>query len=791
MYPIAKTDSSGATRSLLGHCLDVALAAQYIISSPILNARISRVAGVEINDVHIARLAVLAGLHDAGKALAGFQERITGHSRGTSHLAELLAVLKADQGTQQALRLDLLAKWFDNPAVAIYTSVCHHGSPIPLQSIQQHLAHVPSYLATTVLGHDPRSEIRNLVNALLEHFPQAQERAPSLHITPTFQHLLAGVIMTADWMGSSLPVSGDNYRPGELMNILERTSWSGWYSGAAPEAVLGDDQPMGAQTVIGSVAIDGPLVIVEAPTGSGKTETAVMHAMRLVQAGKVDGMYFAVPTRAAATELHHRVATLATHVHPALQGRVVRAVPGMLETDPWQGGVTSWAVASPKRVFAAPIAVGTIDQAMMSVLRTRHAWMRHALLSRHLLVIDEVHASDPYMAAIVHSLIRRHIDVGGYVLAMSATLGEGMRARLENRACRSFEASVQMDYPVVTAGDVSLTFPAPRPRTVQVSLTTKTDALAAAIKTVESGGCALVIRSTVDSAIETYDSLDGNGLPLMLHHSRYADHDRRLLDDRVVSTLGKRGTREPLLIIATQTVEQSLDIDADVLVSDPCPADVLLQRLGRLYRHRAGTPTAYVIEPDEIDTVVPRVLRLLDDKPAQMPTGYEWAYVYQNLLSVHETLAWLRTHGRITVPDDSRVLVEMATHPEHLATLAEQLGGSWEALWQRLYGRDIAQRQAAEAGLIDWDRPYEDALVDEHLPTRLGEGKVTVVLATNSTLASPLDGKPIDAIAVPGRWLRGVPPDTCADVLSSSNGVSRLRVGGVTLIYSELGLQRD
>jgi CRISPR-associated endonuclease/helicase Cas3 len=275
----------------------------------------------------------------------------------------------------------------------------------------------------------------------------------------------------------------------------------------------------------------------------------------------------------------------------------------------------------------------------------------------------------------------------------------------------------------------------------------------------------------------------------MLHHSRYADHDRRLLDDRVVATLGKRGTREPLLIIATQTVEQSLDIDADLLVSDPCPADVLLQRMGRLYRHRAGTPTAYVIEPDTIDAVVPRVLRLLEDKPVQMPAGYEWAYVYQNLLSVHETVAWLRAHGRITVPDDSRALVETATHPEHLAILAKQLGGGWEALWQRLYGRDIAQRQAAEAGLIDWDRPYEDALVDEHLPTRLGEGKVTVALAANSQLLPPLDGKPIDAIAVPGRWLCGVPPDTCADLLSSSNGVYRLRVGDVPIIYSERGLQ--
>jgi CRISPR-associated endonuclease/helicase Cas3 len=787
--PIAKTDSTGATRSLVAHCVDVALSAKAIVSKPVLRARLSHAAGIALEDVHAERLAVLAGLHDAGKALAGFQERITGHGHGTSHLAELLAVLKADQDTQRALRLDLLAQWFDNPAAAIFTSVCHHGSPVALQAIQQHLAHVPAYLSTTVLGHDPCSEIRNLVGTLLAYFPDAQDDAPRLSMRPTFQHLLAGVIMIADWLGSSLPVLGDDYRPSDVAEILNRTAWSDWYSGAAPQAVLGPFQPMGAQTVIGSVSTTENLVIIEAPTGTGKTEAALIHAMRLVEAGKVDGMYFAVPTRAAATELHNRVAELVTRIHPLLKGRVVRAVPGMLETDPWQGGATTWALASPKRTFAAPIAVGTIDQAMMSALRTRHAWMRHALLSRHLLVIDEVHASDPYMMSIVYSLVRRHIDLGGYVLAMSATLGERIRAVLEGRPIQAFNESVDKPYPVVQAGKRFISFAA-SVRTTKIQLTTRGDALAAAREAVAKGGCALVIRSTVDSAIETYSSLAKDGVPAMLHHSRYADHDRRLLDDRIVSTLGKFGTREPMLVIATQTAEQSLDIDADLLVSDPCPADVLLQRLGRLYRHRPGVPNAYVIAPDDISTVVPVVLRLLDNKATKMPGGYEWAYVYQNLLSVHETLAWLRKHGSIRVPQDSRPLVESTTHPMHLATVAEHLGGAWNTLWQKLYGRDVAQRQAGQSGLIDWSRPYENALVDEYLPTRLGGGKVTVAFEKRDTLKSPFDGALIDALPVPARWLHGVEPETYAEIRSAENNVYRLRVGSLAITYSELGLQK-
>ena len=134
------------------------------------------------------------------------------------------------------------------------------------------------------------------------------------------------------------------------------------------------------------------------------------------------------PRGRPATELHERISDLMTAVHPDLKGKVVRAVPGMIETDAARDihdeAGRSWALQGPKRVFAAPVAVGTVDQAMLSILRVRHSWLRAACLSRQLLVIDEVHASDPYMSGIIGALVDRHLDLGGYVLAMSATLGE-------------------------------------------------------------------------------------------------------------------------------------------------------------------------------------------------------------------------------------------------------------------------------------------------------------------------------------------------------------------------------
>jgi hypothetical protein len=118
----------------------------------------------------------------------------------------------------------------------------------------------------------------------------------------------------------------------------------------------------------------------EAPTGSGKTEAALIRADRLVAAGVVDGMYFAVPTRSAATELHDRISKVMGNVHATLPGRVVCAVPGMLDVDRppgiWDEPATpTWALGSTRRVMSAPIAVGTIDQTMLTQLRTRHSWL--------------------------------------------------------------------------------------------------------------------------------------------------------------------------------------------------------------------------------------------------------------------------------------------------------------------------------------------------------------------------------------------------------------------------------
>jgi CRISPR-associated endonuclease/helicase Cas3 len=760
---------------LIGHSFDVALATQQLLHSPTVVNRLAHAAGMELTEVHLARLTVLAGLHDVGKTVNGFQERINGRGHGTSHLAEILGAIMANRSVAEAVGIPVFSQWFSGPngaGRALFASICHHGGPVSSTAITDAKVDTAEQIRAGE-DYDPLQEIQSLFACLLERFPLARQSASPLQWTPAMDHLFAGLVMLADWMGSSLPVIGANDRPEAVAEVMASLPWTGGASGADAFSIL-PGPAMGAQIAIGDV--DDRLVIVEAPTGTGKTETAVLHALKLMNQGAVDGFYFAVPTRSAATELHGRIAALVGQHSPALAGRVVRAVAGQLDTDPWQRDTQSWAIGCSKRIMAASVAVGTIDQAMLSVLRARHAWMRHAALSRLLLVVDEAHASDPYMAEVVRTLVGQHVQLGGYALLMSATLGESMRADIERRPRLSLSDACKVTYPSVAGVSV----PAPAVSS-SISIQPYNQAVVAAAECWRAGGCALVIRSTVDGARAAAQELRAVGVRVLLHHSRFADIDRRYLDQQVIGAIGKQGTREPIVIVATQTCEQSLDIDADLLVCDPAPADVLLQRRGRLGRHRPDAVLPMIIvDAGDVDRIAKAVANLSQGKRVRMPAGAEWAYVY-DLISTVATMEWLEGRTVIRVPDDVREWVEIATHPESLDQVAAAHG--WDSVLAAATGGTMALRQAAASVSLDFRRWYMEQPVVDDVATRFGDGCITVELYDD--LISPLTGEAINAWSIPARWLKGVPAGTLARVQDQT-----VTVGNVMLSYTADGLSR-
>jgi CRISPR-associated endonuclease/helicase Cas3 len=770
---IAKTDRTGATRSLVGHSLDVAQAAQNILSTGVTRARLSSLAGFPLTEVHIDRLSVLVGLHDFGKATRGFQVRI-GALAGADggHLAEAHAGLrhsKVSAALAAAMRGPVISGWCVNPASMFDALIGHHGQPIPEPDIQRCAATASTTWARAPSGYDPIAEVQVLVDALFAAFPKCMSAAAPFPDDTRFEHAVAGLTMGADWLGSSLAVLGPEDRRADVASTLASLPWADWHSGALHEAMLGGHTARSAQVAALTLPLE-QMAIIEAPTGSGKTEASLTWASRLVEAGLVDGLYFAVPTRSAATELHARISALMTAAHPYLRGKIVRAVPGSIETD--DGTLTTWAVGSSRKTQSAPVAVGSIDQALLSQVKNRHAWMRSLWLSRHLLIIDEVHASDTYTGELMLRLVYEHTRAGGYVLAMSATLGEAFRSKLESRAVLPFAQAVARDYPIVTSGLNRMPVAAPG-RSVRVRMDGYKAAMARAVRAARANEAVLWIRSTVTNAIDDWEQFRRQGVPVILHHSRYADEDRAWLDAQVLGVIGLHGQRRGVVIVGTQTLEQSLDIDADLLVSDACPADVLLQRLGRLYRHRAGTPLAVLIHPEPWETYV---------GASRFQALQRWHFVYSPLM-VRTTVEWVAARGLVRVPEDVRELVEKATHPEHLAARAQVYGPQWMAIEASMGAAAMQARQQALAGLIDRSAHYRNNLVSDRVPTRLGDGTVEVSVRG---LASPFTNRPIASVPIREMWISNVPQGT--EGVVRQPGV--IDVGGVLFSYDQRGLGR-
>src|SRR5690606_9862902 len=177
-----------------------------------------------------------------------------------------------------------------------------------------------------------------------------------------------------------------------------------------------------------------------------------------------------------------------------------------------------------------------------------------------------------------------------------------------------------------------------------------------------------------------------------LHHSRFAPEDRELLDRAVEQALSPVPAKRPsggLIVIGTQTLEQSLDIDADMLVTDLCPADVLLQRMGRLHRHALPRPQGF--EAPRCVVLAPEgglgsfVAPKFENGLGMFAGG---GGVYQNLHACELTRRLVIKHPEWVIPRMNRLLVESATHPERIEVLNEELGPAWENYWNRVYGAD-------------------------------------------------------------------------------------------------------
>lgn len=541
------------------------------------------------------------------------------------------------------------------------------------------------------------------------------------------------------------------------------------------------------------------LFILEDVTGAGKTEAALILTHRLMAAGKAQGIYFGLPTMATANAMFRRMsdACLALYQPDSRPGLMLAHSArhlvsefnqsiwriddaGSEEPDdrqPYNQGCAAWFTDSNKKALLADVGVGTLDQAMMAVMPFKHNNLRLLGLKNKVLLADEIHACDAYMSFILESLIEKQARDGNPTILLSATLSQQQRDRLVAAFIRGAGCTGEAprlghdDYPwltQVTPAKVISTHVAARKeveRSVRVNwLHSEQACIAHILEAVQQGKCVAWVRNSVDDAIRSWRQLIAGGAEVdntLLFHSRFAFHDRQRIEDRTLAFFGKKSTTERAgkIIIATQVIEQSLDIDLDIMLSDLAPVDLLIQRAGRLQRH-VRDHKGYVKGSGCEERSAPELFVLApewDENPNETwfsSAMRNSAYVYPDHGKLWLTQRVLREQGEICMPQSARLLIEAVYGedipiPQGLAKSSEQQLGK--------YYCDRAIADQSTLNLYAGYQPGVHHYLPDKLSTRLAEESVTLWLAKNAACgvepyAAGENGWEMSSLKVRGSW---------------------------------------
>ncbi len=738
----------GGWHPLICHMLDTAAVAAALwrdVLPASVRASLAGVLGLP-EDVAGRWIAFLAGLHDIGKATPPFQSkwpaaaaRLRKAGFGgldnppTEYHGTLTAALLPDK---------LMALEIKKPlAQALARAVGGHHGVFPTANA---LRNVRDPAQGGNSWRTAQAALFDALKANCEVEGRGRSAAPSGQVPLV---LLAGLTTVADWIasnerffehaGACAALEGYARRAADAASRALDTLF--WKRAAAPSAPAGlrdlfpaIERPTPVQEAAVALADDlaGPaLVILEVPTGEGKTEAALYLADQGASGGGSQGFYFALPTMATSDQMFGRVRDFLErrhgdgpvplqllHGHAALSAEfeVLQDAAEKL-FDPTAVGedepsdrrvVASEWFTHRKRGLLGPFGVGTVDQGLLAVLQTWHVFVRLFGLAGKTVIVDEVHAYDAYMTALLERLLEWLAALGCPVALLSATLPRAKRVALEEAyrkglgATGPAPAAPEARYPRVTWADRDGRGAREVGASPRATRTIRLKWLAPAARgpddlgrrlsrALAPGGCAAVVCNTVQRAQEVYGALKthfpapdaGDGAPeLDLLHARYPYEDRKAREKRAYARFGPpgAGTRRPhrAVLVATQVIEQSVDLDFDLMVTDMAPADLLLQRAGRLRRHaREGRPgqaepTLWVVSPEVGPDGVPR-----------FEASDEWVYDGHVLL---RTWLALRERGAIAVPGDVEALIE--------ATYGEQgppagLGGAMAKAWQETLAR--------------------------------------------------------------------------------------------------------
>jgi CRISPR-associated endonuclease/helicase Cas3 len=606
-------------------------------------------------------------------------------------------------------------------------------------------------------------------------------------LAATYSWRLSGLTTLADWVGSdadffdmvdpAMPI--DEYWRLAQLRAEQALAGKGLLAPkpiAAPSllqiAPRASAAPRPSQSLAQSLGLaDGPqLIVIEDATGSGKTEAAILLAARLLSEGRAEGLYIALPTMATANAMHQRLASVVNRLfeesgegraRPSLilaHGRaaLAGAIAG-LDARPLGDGESStarvcndWIADDRRRAFFADVGAGTIDQAFLAVLPKKHLALRQYALAGKILIVDEAHCFDAYMKEELGALLHLHAMNGGSSIVLSATLSRHARRAMaaaflrgrgltSTQARRAAGACVSSAYPLVTQitsggiTEIAPGFAEGLRRSIEVvRLEGRADAAQAAVEAADHGAAVLIICNAVDESIAVHVAVAAARPPGTVHlfHARFAHGDRLTAEANVLGRFGRDGAlseRAGHILVATQVVEQSLDLDFDLVISDLAPVDLLIQRAGRLWRHTdlrpplarpVPGPRLMVVSPDPASVETAGWLVSCLGKAANI---YDHAGIMWRSARTIFAKTWMKT------PDDLRQLIEAVYGDEVEAvppalTAGERIGARKQSAAKTLGAFNVVDLEAGYASI-------SGVSADEDIGTRLGEPTLTVRLA--------------------------------------------------------------
>jgi CRISPR-associated endonuclease/helicase Cas3 len=704
----AENDGSSEYHPLVCHLIDVATVCRALWTDSLSVSLRAWLAGqIGLDEEAACRwIAFWAGAHDIGKACPAFQQK---WPAAKTRLGEagfrFHALADARHGTVGAAVLPELFRQQGtdrDSSGRLATAVAGHHGVFPTT---REVLDAGTAIGGQEWGRARRAMIDHLAK-IAEIGGQSVPTLPAQEAGHAVLMVLAGLTSVADWIGSQelhFPYAGGEVNVKDYAeqswkqanDALRALGWSGWNASPQPltfgelfPSIRDSVRPLQREAVrLAAEVVPPALVLIESPMGEGKTEAAMYLADHFGAAYGQRGCYFALPTQATSNQMFGRVCRFLEHRYPNVPVNVqllhghaalsaefellVRrgAVPDVRGIyDESAGGTDEGGVRAAewfthrKRGLLAPFGVGTVDQILLAVLQTRHVFVRLFGLAHKTVIIDEVHAYDAYMSTLLERLLEWLAAMGTSVVLLSATLPRAKRESLL-RAYGGANAATTRDettYPRITtvAGGRCVQTHAPASPRPPICLSWHAgdganlgEELAAALK---GGGCAAVVCNTVGRAQELYTMLKRSFRPgdeLDLLHARYPFGERDSRERRVLARFGKSSEgQRPFraVLVATQVIEQSLDLDFDLMVTELAPVDLVLQRAGRLHRHSRNE----------------RPIRDRHLWITEPPTAADGTPNFGNSERVYQRYLLLRSYLRlhatstIRVPDDVEDMIE-------------------------------------------------------------------------------------------------------------------------------------